>query len=540
MKKRERRPNFFVLSKMCDCGEEEIWKVIDGYEYQVSSCGRFMDEGRHKFSAKYERISIGGKFFRVSRTIAEAFQPNPNNLPIVRRKIPADNHAKNFFWSLKGAPANKKLPRENKIPIEQWSPSGDLIKLWDSQREAAEGVPGAKADLIRACYMGKTKTHKGFVWKRGNDDIEGEQWKVCSIFPYLKISDHGRILLKNGAKSFGVRGACGYMLYRTKPIHRMVAEAFCAGKTEEKCVVNHRDLDKTNNKKENLEWCTHSWNSRHSYIPKGNVPMKGEDQKTAWVECIGVPGFFISENGDVKCQEGFLLEPRHHDGAPFVCIKGKKIALKKLVADAFIPNPENKKFVRCLDGNSLNVNKGNLVWCAPKDIPKKKMVKIGHDKIVQLSLDGIEIGEWNSSMEAATETGLIKNHIDLCIRGKKESCGGFYWKFRRTLDLPGEIWRETEYKGKKYTVSSMGRVLTSRGRKSAGTLSGRYMIFDNEKIHRIVATAFLPPPLPSQSQVNHIDGQKDHNAASNLEWVTPSRNIRHAHESGLISLPDRS
>ena len=55
---------------------------------------------------------------------------------------------------------------------------------------------------------------------------------------------------------------------------------------------------------------------------------------------------------------------------------------------------------------------------------------------------------------------------------------------------------------------------------------------DQIPIHRFVANAFIPNPdrLP---EVNHKDGNKMNNSASNLEWVTSSENSKHAHAMGL-------
>lgn len=51
-------------------------------------------------------------------------------------------------------------------------------------------------------------------------------------------------------------------------------------------------------------------------------------------------------------------------------------------------------------------------------------------------------------------------------------------------------------------------------------------------IHRLVALAFIPSG-DENLQVNHIDGNKRNNNISNLEWVTPKENTKHAIETGL-------
>ena len=52
------------------------------------------------------------------------------------------------------------------------------------------------------------------------------------------------------------------------------------------------------------------------------------------------------------------------------------------------------------------------------------------------------------------------------------------------------------------------------------------------KIHREVAKAFIPNPC-NLPQVNHKDGNKDNNNASNLEWMTNKENAHHAIANGL-------
>lgn len=53
-------------------------------------------------------------------------------------------------------------------------------------------------------------------------------------------------------------------------------------------------------------------------------------------------------------------------------------------------------------------------------------------------------------------------------------------------------------------------------------------------VNRVVALRFLPNPM-NHPQVNHKDGDKEHNALANLEWSSSSENEKHAHRTGLKS-----
>jgi len=53
-------------------------------------------------------------------------------------------------------------------------------------------------------------------------------------------------------------------------------------------------------------------------------------------------------------------------------------------------------------------------------------------------------------------------------------------------------------------------------------------------IHRLMAQTFLPGPV--KAHVNHIDGNKQNNKITNLEWATPQENSQHAYDTGLSTI----
>lgn len=89
-----------------------------------------------------------------------------------------------------------------------------------------------------------------------------------------------------------------------------------------------------------------------------------------------------------------------------------------------------------------------------------------------------------------------------------------------------EIWREIEGYDGRYAVSTWGRVKSVNGilkpyENKKGYLKiglSRNGKCEKHRVHRLVAKAFIPNPegLP---QVNHIDGNKQNNSVTNLEWV---------------------
>lgn len=114
------------------------------------------------------------------------------------------------------------------------------------------------------------------------------------------------------------------------------------------------------------------------------------------------------------------------------------------------------------------------------------------------------------------------------------------------MDL--EVWKLITVdrdSGAQLLISNFGNVKgvdwgdRSKLNHSGGYLKASHYVGGNITrmwfIHRLVAALFCKKPTEDHSQVNHIDGDKQNNHHKNLEWVTPSRNIRHAHTEGLMN-----
>jgi hypothetical protein len=96
-----------------------------------------------------------------------------------------------------------------------------------------------------------------------------------------------------------------------------------------------------------------------------------------------------------------------------------------------------------------------------------------------------------------------------------------------------EQWKSiSDYKGV-YEVSNLGRVrIVKSGRiRTPSPNHHGYLALKLQRkhafIHRLVAAAFIGT-CPDGMQVNHINGDKSDNRSENLEYVTPSENIKHA------------
>lgn len=96
----------------------------------------------------------------------------------------------------------------------------------------------------------------------------------------------------------------------------------------------------------------------------------------------------------------------------------------------------------------------------------------------------------------------------------------------------GRVRRADTMSIRSVSVNDRGYAKTTLGllREECGDRNKRLKSYS---VHRLVAQAFIPNPL-GLPQVNHIDGDKLNNNASNLEWCDGKTNMLHAHATGLM------
>lgn len=112
----------------------------------------------------------------------------------------------------------------------------------------------------------------------------------------------------------------------------------------------------------------------------------------------------------------------------------KNFFVHRLVAMAFIPNPNGYPVVNHKDENPSNNTVKNLEWCTQREnttynnMPKRRAAPLARP-IEQLTIDGAFIRKWKSRSEIVSETGFSGGNITMACQGKRDTAHGFKWRY---------------------------------------------------------------------------------------------------------------
>lgn len=393
----------------------------------------------------------------------------------------------------------------------------------------------------------------------------------------------GRIKNKNTGyvKSLTKNDTSGYLSVRldmgknvkkkTYDIHRLVAKMFI-GECPDGHIVNHKDLNKHNNRISNLEYITYSENTKHYLAnrvkkPKADIMVVKLDDREVR-EIKGFSKYVIDRSGNVFIKNTKKLKA--HDATnggydrelliPDDTTKHETVHkyVHRLVAETYIPNPNNLPFVDHINANKKDNRVENLEWCTSNQNMKHDSVMRGTGKRVRCynAETGKYIKTYPAIKEAARELNINSTSITGACSEGTYYAGGYLWKlaedsvdknvsdidnetldqinkkdrYRKNkisekvidiIDYAGEIIREFP----NYVVNRCGQIFLRYTGKIVQSMKNylgfvQVMIGDTVNlVSNLVAEAFIENPNNYQ-YVMHINANIEDNCAENLAWCS--------------------
>lgn len=158
-----------------------------------------------------------------------------------------------------------------------------------------------------------------------------------------------------------------------------------------------------------------------------------------WKDIKGYEGLYqVSNFGNVRRyktgkQKMVYKQHGYYNITLFKNGEDKHFRVSRLVAIAFLHNPDNLPEVNHKDENKLNNNVENLEFCTRKynvnyGTGVQRRAKARSIPVVQKTKEKNIIKKYHSLVQASKETGICHSCIWKCVNGKRKSAGGYLWE----------------------------------------------------------------------------------------------------------------
>lgn len=175
-----------------------------------------------------------------------------------------------------------------------------------------------------------------------------------------------------------------------------------------------------------------------------------------WKDVVGYEGYYqVSNFGNIRSVDRVIYSDKLHIGTkrelkskmlkPYVNSHGylaltltknsneKSVRVHRLVAEAFIKNPNNYDQINHIDGNKTNNKVENLEWCNNQHnvnhAYKNGLTKHYTRSIKQYDLKGNYIQTFESIAKACEEVNGNRANITKCAKGYINSAYGYKWRY---------------------------------------------------------------------------------------------------------------
>lgn len=408
--------------------EKELWRDVVGYEglYQISSNGRvkrlprlivdnlgrkrFVEEKilarKYSIQTKYPCVNLSKdgnvRTWNIHTLIADAFIPNPNNLPCVNH-IDEDRtnsvlsnleRCSYLYNNCYGTAREKRLLTikknifERSFKVKQYDLDGNLIAVYDGGYPEVREKTGY-GESIYECLNGISHSAYGYVWRYGDEkfsynptynkgkDFSNIKPKKHQKYVY-KVDDNGNIIERYKSVSEAARknGFDRHALSKTKKVDNIVCFKGMKFVVEEK---------------------------ENEYIPKGHKgarpDLKGKGAKA--VSQYTKDAKFVRDfNSTIEAAE--FLGSKTYSPEITNCCRGK-----------------------------LKTAHG-YIWTYKGAKQPKPFVDTTKRKVEQYSLSGEYVATYDSIKDAAISVGNGKpGSIVNNLRGISRSAFGFVWKYAK-------------------------------------------------------------------------------------------------------------